>query len=143
MYTRLDWKILVVEDDDDLYPGMERALHQQAKIQLITITVIRSTTLADAKQKFAAYRLDVISTDMGFPLLGGDPIHSAAGAHLVGYVAARAQTPIMVYSGNQVARTKQVLSSVDTATVPDILQKNGTVGHDPWARSTLHLLLRR
>lgn len=144
MYVKSIWKILVVEDEEEVFARMERAIEREATLRDFNIKTLHAATLADAKQKVKAYLPEVVSTDMQYPLVEGGPTHASAGAQLIQFVGSRhTKTRTILYSGGAVSDSMALLEIHGISVFPPVLQKNYAVSHEAWARATLDQLMVR
>lgn len=143
MEVQFSWNILVVEDDVDLFSMMERELQRETTMRDMSIQVIHAVTLADARQKWRAYRPDAISTDMSFPLLLNGKIHRNAGAHFAHFLKRESKTHYLIYSGYDENDSKEMLAELDIDPFPNIIQKDYSRGHTKWAKAMVDLLFER
>lgn len=146
-------KILIVEDDFPLFGEMEKCLQSHALGRDINIGVIYAHNLVDARQKIMTYRIDIVSTDMTYPVRDKE-LNEEAGAMLVPFVRRRIspQTATIVYSGHELGDIKRklekhgIIENVMQGSklkniYPTILKKDPQMSHDTWARAVLDAVM--
>lgn len=147
MDVKLEWKMLIVEDDDHIYPSMERCLNTHATRSDINLRLIRARTLYEARTNFKAYQPEVVSIDMGFPIREKEHPDAEAGARFAQIVRRASSVPVVMYSGSEVHETYNRLKhfgfGFGNVAFPEVLKKNWSHGHDAWAKKLLELLLVR
>ena len=103
-------KLIIVEDDDDLYEGMEFFLRTELKKHAeLSVDIIRAKTYAEARGALKQSVPDVISIDMRFPSIEGSPPESDMGAELARYIKSHHAIPVILYSSNEVEYVRKLL----------------------------------
>ncbi len=145
----IETKILIIEDEMDVFESMERCLSKHATGRDVNISVIHALTLIDAKTKFNAYKPPIVSTDLGYPLRPREVVRSDSGAYLVHQILQKkSKTKIIVYSGQDTSTSRSMLGNFGvTKAVEDgeikILKKNRMISHDVWASTVLDAVFAR
>ncbi|MFA6608660.1 MAG: hypothetical protein WCT07_02015 [Candidatus Paceibacterota bacterium] len=96
-------KIAIIEDDNLLYTAMEILLQSRFKKEGITVEIFHFKAMAPAYHFLTSNKVDLISTDMGYPHLGGGyPVERFMGAKLIAALEEdEINVPIVIYSANE------------------------------------------
>jgi hypothetical protein len=135
----MEKRILIVEDEDYNYNGMEETIQREATARDINITLVRATSYVGAKRVFREAQFAAVSFDMVIPLHEGEHGTINAGAELILYYQPRFSSPYLLFSGSEVEKSRKTLQEVGVDWDVLVLKKDPVYGYGEWARKLLDL----
>lgn len=140
----MEYTILVLEDNEQMYRRMLSMLVEQGIAQKIKTKITHTTCLVETKQLLRDKEFACASFDMVCPLYKDDQnsFQSNAGAQAARYNQRHLKIPYLIYSNQEVIESQKLLLAEGVIALPPILKKDFSVADTAWALAVLGLIPR-